>query len=97
VLALCGEEYPVIVRWQPPAPQRGPQAATAEKVRRELWGLRLAWLQAMNDASAYMRFMAAPPNMPYRLMIPAISEVVNAASTVRAMELRLRHEWGLTV
>jgi hypothetical protein len=99
VLHLCEEELPAVQHWQPPAPQRGPQAPVAEKVRRELWALKIAWLQAMNDASVYAGAMIAPPPSPsspggFPFLAPSTTEVAGAAAKVRALEASLRREWG---
>jgi hypothetical protein len=96
-MALCDQELPVVRHWQPPAPQRGLQAALAEKVRRELWALRVAWVQAMNASYGYLEAVnARPNNLGMGLAIPAPSVVSDAAAKVRALETRLRREWGLS-
>jgi hypothetical protein len=88
---LCEQELATVERWQPPAPQSGPQAVVAERVRQELWGLKRAWLRAMTVAYGYAFAATSPPG----IVFPAFTEVVKADHEERVLETRLRREWGL--
>jgi hypothetical protein len=77
-------------RWTPTVlPPSGREANEAALVKRELVALQRRWLRAIDASSVYLRAVAAsrPTSAPF-------SALVRAYRTARAMESRLRTEWG---
>ena len=66
------------------------EANEAALVKRELVDLQRSWLRAIDAAGVYVRAVAAgrPTSAPF-------SALMRASRTERAMESRLRTEWGL--
>jgi hypothetical protein len=97
---LCDQELGAVRQWQPPAPQPGPQAVVAERVRRELWALKLDWMRAMTGADGYvlaaMTSATTPPGNPGAYPAQPATVVVKADQEERVLETRLRRERGAT-
>jgi hypothetical protein len=84
--ALC-----TVRRWTPTVfPQSKREANEAAWVKRELVGVQRCWLRALDASGVYLRAVAAgrPTRAPF-------SALMRASRTERAMESRLRTEWGL--
>jgi hypothetical protein len=88
---LCRRALSTVRRWTPTVfPPSRLDAADAALVKRELVDLQRCWLRAIDASGGYLRAVAAarPTSTPF-------SALMRAYRTERAMESRLRKEWGL--
>ena len=88
---LCRSARSTVRRWTPTVfPQSGLEANEAALLKRELVDLQRCWLRAIDASGVYLRAVAAgrPTRAPF-------STLMHASRTERAMESRLRTEWGL--
>jgi hypothetical protein len=88
---LCQSARSTVRRWTPTVfPPSGLEVNEAALVKRDLVDLQRCWLRAIDASGVYLRAVAA--GRPTR---PPFSALMRAYRTERAMELRLRTEWGL--
>ena len=88
---LCQSARLTVGRWTPSVvPQTGREANEAALVKRELVDLQRSWLRAIDAAGVYVRAVAAgrPTSGPF-------SALMRSYRAERALEARLRGEWGL--
>jgi hypothetical protein len=88
---LCQSALSVVRRWTPSVvPQAGREANEAALVTRELVRVQRCWLRVIDAAGVYVRAVAAgrPTRGPF-------SALMRSYRAERAIESRLRNEWGL--